>query len=256
MANPRLLAIDPSLTATGWCVVELGAEPALLAAGVIETKPTPKAKRHGATQCEDDMRRAAYVYGQLSRVERRHTPAIVAVEAAAGSKSAKAAKALGIAQAAVACFVYECFGGRAVYVTTHAAGEACGLAPTQRVAGGRTAEESDAARKARKAAIAEAVIARYGLGAWADALGAHHDFDGALLPRYEGAHDAAAVALAAWQRPEVAAVRAMRAELETDRVMHGEVVHLDEAAAARLDELIETTRPSAALRAVLDGGEQ
>ncbi len=210
-----LLALDPSFAAYGWAVLELGTAPRLIAAGVIETKPTPKNKRTGSA-CEDDARRVRFLRRELGRLFDAHRPVVVAAEAASGSKSAIGAKALGIAQAITACVVDEhMHDGQAIYVSALEAGDALGLERTQRTTRPKGTPkpkgEIDRARKARKAAIARAVIARLGEHAWRHALELGSD-ELASDARWEGAHDAAAVALAAWERPEVAAVRALVAD--------------------------------------------
>jgi Holliday junction resolvasome RuvABC endonuclease subunit len=209
-----MLAIDPSLTATGWVLLELGAEPLLVSAGVIETAPTPK-KRRGL-QLEDDMRRARYIRRELRLVIETYRPALTAIEAGFGSQNAKAAKSLAIAQTAASLAIDEQFAeARALYVTVHEAGDAIGLARTQRAATGKakTAKERGVSSRARKAKIAELVIARFGVDAWARALAClPHQLEG---DHFEGAFDAAAVALAAWEHPVCASVRAIAARQTT-----------------------------------------
>lgn len=212
--TPVLFCMDPSLTAFGWVALELASEPALLGAAVIETKPTSAAKRKklGISVAEDDVRRAVYLRRELERLLSVYRPVAVAIEAAAGSKSAVGAKALGIAQAVAACVVdghlNDAIG---VYVTARDAGQAAGITPAQRTVGGKSAKESDAARAARKSSIARAVVERFGVEAWSHALGVPRP--DVFAKKYEGAHDAAAVGLAAWERPEVAAMRRFAATL-------------------------------------------
>lgn len=237
MTWPILLALDPSMTAFGWAVIALTPDgPVLIAAGVIETTPTPEKKRKklGLSVAEDDARRARFIRREIVRAFHQYPPAIVAAEAGFGSQAAKSAKLLGSAQAIAACVIDELLGdARAVYVTVHEAGDAIGIARAQRVTKPRrkkgegntpaepprelTKEEKREinrarakSKKERKNAIAEAVVERFGVGAWALALGTHDD--DVLGEHWEGAHDAAAVGLAAWERPEVAAVRAMAAQ--------------------------------------------
>lgn len=220
MRWPILLALDPSMTAFGWAAVALTPDgPVLLAAGVIETKPTSEKQRKklGMTVAEDDARRARFIRRELASLMHAHAPTIVAIESGFGSQGAKAAKLLGAAQAVAACAVDTHLAvGRAIYVTVHEAGDAIGIQRTQRAVGGRDAKARAESSKTRKAAIARAVIARFGVLQWMRALGITGTTDEGDLAmrakRYEGAFDAAAVAIAAWERPEVAAVRAMAAQ--------------------------------------------
>lgn len=206
--NYRLLAIDPSITEPGYAVIDLSRAAArLVAAGVWNTKPEKAAKR-----ADDNLRRALYVWRELRRVIALHRPVAIAIESGSGSKNAKTALMLGMAQAVAACVADDHLEhGTPVYVTALEAGAALGLTPTQRRAKGsppKTSGQSARDRKARKAAIAQAVVARLGAVEWRAALGIEDDGD-ALATRWEGAHDAAAIALAAWERPEVAGLRAI-----------------------------------------------
>lgn len=206
-----MVAIDPSLAAPGYAVIDLaGAEPRLLAAGVFETKPDKRAKR----KTEDDARRELYVRRGLASVLRIHRPKIVAAELSFGSRNIKAALAMRSARVIVSCVVDEYFEGASpVWVTAPEAGIALGITATQRKTKGeakKTSAEKDADRNARKSAIARAVVERLTPGAWVRALGLEIGDDEELFAaRWEGAFDAAAVGLAAWERPEVASVRAM-----------------------------------------------
>lgn len=210
--NYRLLAIDPSIRAPGYAVLDLGrAAPRLIAAGVWNTEPAK-----GVTRGDDNVRRTLYVWRVLRRVIALHDPIAIAIESGAGSKNAKTALMLGHAQALAACAADDHLGGASpIYVTALQAGVVLGLTPTQRRAKGsgpKTSAQSARDRKARKAAVAAAVIERLGVAAWREALGLddedEHE-DDLRAPRWEGAHDAAAVALAAWERPEVGGLRAI-----------------------------------------------
>lgn len=204
--NYRLLAIDPSIVAPGYAVLDLSrAAPRLIAAGVWNTAPEKGAKR-----ADDNLRRALYVWRELRRVIALHDPIAIAIESGAGSKNAKTALMLGLAQAVAACAADDHLGrSTPIYVTALEAGAALGVTPTQRRAKGappKSSAQSARDRKARKEGVAAAVVERLGAEAWRDALA----IDGEpLAPRWEGAHDAAAVALAAWERPEVGGLRAI-----------------------------------------------
>lgn len=206
--NYRLLSIDPSITAPGYAVLDLSrASPRLLAAGVWNTSP-----QKGAKRSDDNLRRALYVWRELRRVIALHNPIAIAIESGAGSKNAKTAIMLGLAQAVAACAADDHLErGTPLYCTAMHAGAVLGVTPTQRRAKGsppKTSADSARDRKARKQAVAAAVLERLGAAAWREALGLEDD-DDPLAACWEGAHDAAAVALEAWERPEVAGLRAI-----------------------------------------------
>jgi hypothetical protein len=216
-----LLAIDPSLAAPGYAVLELGLTgPFLLAAGVFETKRADENKRRSVF--DDNMRRALYIRRELRAVIDRYTPQLIAVEAAGGSKSAQAVGAMMIAQAVVACLVDEHLrGGRPIYITALEASTALGVQPTQRAKKGekKSSAQSSRDRKARKAAVAQAVVERLGVRQWFCALDIREEpiaYDDVIDPRWDGAHDAAAIALAAWELPEVAAFRMIARQATID----------------------------------------
>lgn len=203
----KIVAFDPSITAFGWAVLETGhgRAPALAQAGVVLTEPAPK--KHRTTVAEDDARRVRHIRRELAKVLEEHRPVMVAIEVPFGSQAAKAAKLLGAAQALATCLVDDHLGGRAIYVTVHEAGDALGIQRTQRVAKGekKSAADGKKSSKARKSAIVQAVEARFGGKAIRAALSL--PVGDWTHPRWEGAFDAVAVGLAAWDRPEVAAFR-------------------------------------------------
>ncbi|HEU4427325.1 MAG TPA: crossover junction endodeoxyribonuclease RuvC [Myxococcota bacterium] len=240
-----LLAIDPSLAAPGYAVLDLSrAEPHLIAAGAWETAPDKNAESKSA----DMLRRVLYIWRELRKVIALHQPQLIAIESGAGSTNAKTAAAMARASTVAACAADEHLnGGAPIYITAMAAGAALGIGVTQRATKARPSAEEKAARKAaaerkkylggkrmaeltpeeqaekraltkgaakkrdeRKAAIAKAVVDRLGLARWARALGLVDravSYDELVDPRWEGAHDAAAIALVAWELPEVAAHR-------------------------------------------------
>jgi hypothetical protein len=214
-----LLAIDPSLSGSGYAVFDLSrAEPHLIAAGVFETKKDPKAARTG----DDLSRRVLFVKRSLQSVLREHRPRLVAAELPGAAQGFHAAVAMASAKTNVDCIVDDYLeGGSPIYLTPIAASTALGIHATQRTKRGEPKKDSaqkSRDRKARKAAIARAVVERLGMHAWLAAFGGDYaaaDLDGpdvyalASDPRWEGAHDAAAIGLAAWTLPEVAAVRMM-----------------------------------------------
>lgn len=93
-----ILGIDGSLTATGWTrVAVMGGVAEALAESCVQT--SPEAKRRRIYAADDDGRRIDEIAGALSHQMR--VVDFVAVEAPAGSKSSKAAKALGLVYGAV-----------------------------------------------------------------------------------------------------------------------------------------------------------
>ena len=182
-AAPRFLAVglDPSLTATGWAVVELTGRGRLVDAGVIRNAPAKNRLR--VLEAEDDARRGLEIRRALALVLERHRPIIAVQEANAGSRSAKAAGALHRAQQACVNAVDADLGGLPIFVT---AGEA-----KRRLCGKRDAPKS---------AVERAVIEHFGREAWAV-------LQGVAPSKRENAYDAAAVVLAAWDQPEIAALR-------------------------------------------------
>jgi Holliday junction resolvasome RuvABC endonuclease subunit len=96
----KLLAIDPSLTATGLVVVELGPDTErVLEQAFVQTKPDAKS-RH-VYQADQDGARIDEIADAVLRLMREHRVDIVACEAPAGSQHANAAKALALAYGAI-----------------------------------------------------------------------------------------------------------------------------------------------------------
>lgn len=93
----HVLGIDPGLRATGWAVLVLepARGPALGAAGVITTKPTPK--RRGFYQADDDARAIDAIARGLEDACARWSPVAAAVEVPAGGKGSRAVRAMAMA---------------------------------------------------------------------------------------------------------------------------------------------------------------
>ena len=244
-----LLAIDPSLTAPGYAVLDLGrAEPHLIAAGAWETAPD----KNAGSKSADMLRRVLYIWRELRAVIALHQPKLIAIESGAGSTNAKTAAAMARASTVAACAADDHLkGGAPIYISAVAAGTALGITSTQRATRARPTAEERSARKMlaarkkelgtkrmgeltpdeqaekraltkaaakkrddRKDAIARAVVAELGLIQWAGCLGfalAPNNAEATLVEvlhsDWEGAHDAAAITLAAWVLPEVAGMR-------------------------------------------------
>lgn len=95
-----VLGVDPSLCNTGLAAVDLSpAGYRVVEALVVRTDPS--AKRRRFLVGDDDARRVALIAGALDAAITKHRPVALVVEAPAGSKGARAARALGLAIATV-----------------------------------------------------------------------------------------------------------------------------------------------------------
>lgn len=211
-AQPVLLALDPSFTATGWAVVELATE-RVVALGVIATEPRKPAQRRDATAALLDGERGLRIRRELLVVLRTFLPVVVVQEANVGSKSAKAAAALARAQQACLDAIDEHLGAEPVFVTPQAA---------KKAAVGRlnaTKDDIEAAMRARWSRIRppSELDELFGVAKQHECTGA--DLEALLrepLPsgerarppgEWENAWDALAVAHAGWDSPAVGAAR-------------------------------------------------
>jgi len=105
-----ILALDPSLCATGWCIAPLPESPVdELLTGVITTEPSPKKQR--LYQAEDDAQRALKLYRALQDLVMigpapRNALELpqYAVEQPTGSQSARGAAALKLVQGLIIGF--------------------------------------------------------------------------------------------------------------------------------------------------------
>jgi Holliday junction resolvasome RuvABC endonuclease subunit len=96
----KLLAIDGSLTATGFGLVELGPE-AELCVGVDFCATKPDTKSRHVYQADQDGARIDDIVDTLLAILDAHRPDVVAMEAPAGSQHANSAKALALAYGAM-----------------------------------------------------------------------------------------------------------------------------------------------------------
>jgi Holliday junction resolvasome RuvABC endonuclease subunit len=95
-----VLGVDPSLCNTGIAAVDLRPTcDAVMETLVIVTEPSAKKRR--VLTSDDDARRVAEIAAGLDAAIRKHRPVALIVEAPAGSKGARAARALGLAIATV-----------------------------------------------------------------------------------------------------------------------------------------------------------
>jgi Holliday junction resolvasome RuvABC endonuclease subunit len=189
----RLLALDPSFTSTGWVVVDLGAVPSgyIIAAGVIRTAPPKASERLLAAVA--DCRRGAVIRSGVTALLIDHDVTLVAMEAVAGSQSARSAAAL--ARASQACWDACAPLGEPIAVTPAAVKQA-----------------AVGALGASKDAVADAMRRRWHSYGLLEAIRAARDA-GLPFGQLEHVYDAAAVAVAVWDHPAVAGLRAVaRAE--------------------------------------------
>jgi Holliday junction resolvasome RuvABC endonuclease subunit len=93
----KMLAIDPSLTATGFVVLDLAADhrEVVLAMEFVETKPDAKSVH--VYQADQDGARCDQIARKALQLVRTYEPDVIACEAPAGSQHANAAKALALA---------------------------------------------------------------------------------------------------------------------------------------------------------------
>lgn len=177
-----LLCIDPSFTATGWVVVELGGEGRIVDVGVVRTKPAKSSARFSAAQ--DGAWRGSAIRRAITAAIAHHAPLLVAQEGSAGSKSAKSAAGLARAQQACVDAVETALGAMPLILTPQAVKQAsCG--------GNLAASKGDLEDAAcrRWPALKSLVVAVQPKGA------------------REHVYDAACVALTIWTLPEVVGLR-------------------------------------------------
>ena len=97
MSTIRMLGLDPSLTSTGWSVLEIDTETReivnVIAMGTIKTAPTKNKKQRKSS---DDLDRARTIIMNLRDVIKEYDIKLAASEVPAGAQSAKAARAFGI----------------------------------------------------------------------------------------------------------------------------------------------------------------
>lgn len=96
----RLLAVDPGFRATGWVALDYhGGPPSVIDAGVIRTARTTT-KQHTYV-ADDDARCLREIHRGLMSAVLRYLPDVLIAETPAGSKSSRAAKAMGMVYAVV-----------------------------------------------------------------------------------------------------------------------------------------------------------
>jgi Holliday junction resolvasome RuvABC endonuclease subunit len=97
MSVINLLGIDPSLTATGWSVIEVDTDTRQIvrvrAVGLIETAPT---KIKSVRKSSDALERARKIRTELLAVIAQHNIKLAASEVPSGAQSASACYAFGI----------------------------------------------------------------------------------------------------------------------------------------------------------------
>jgi Holliday junction resolvasome RuvABC endonuclease subunit len=176
----RLLAIDPSLTATGMVVVDDGVT--LVSNLFVATKPDAKSRHVYAA--DKDGARVDEIADAVLVMVRGSRPDIVACEAPAGSQHAVSAKALALA-----------------YGTIRGALRACGITPVM-VQAHHAKKAATGNKGASKDDVVAAMQARFGV-----------QIGGSKAYR-EAIADALSVACAAMGEPTVQALMRKRAEVE------------------------------------------
>jgi Holliday junction resolvasome RuvABC endonuclease subunit len=98
-----ILGIDPSLTGTGWCVMQKESGVwKVVDKRILKTSPATKKKR--IYKADDDARRIRYIFEGLTDVVQKYSIPLVVTEApSGGGKSASAVKGMAFATAIVAC---------------------------------------------------------------------------------------------------------------------------------------------------------
>lgn len=179
----KALAIDPSLTSTGWVLFDLQTGEAI-EAGVIRTAPAKKTER--LTVAEDMAMRGVHIRRGVGRVMLDHMPVVVVQEGNAGSRTAKVAAGLARAQQACVDAVDTTLGGLPMIVTPQSVKKAAvGVV------------------KATKGDMEQAAVR------WCPSLPAVVAATGLPKGQHEHMHDAACVMLSVWRLPSVASLRAM-----------------------------------------------
>jgi Holliday junction resolvasome RuvABC endonuclease subunit len=179
-----MLTLDPSFTATGWAVIDLGrAIP--IGGGVIRTAKAKRSER--LTAAEDDAQRGLSIFKTITAVIQQYDPLVIAQEGNLGSQSAVGAK--GLARAQQACVDAICAlrdGSLPLFVTPQYVQKTC-----------------TGKRSASKPEMEAAAVARWpgvDLAAFV-----------AAVPKgqRDGFYDALCVAQSVWDHPAVASVRLM-----------------------------------------------
>ena len=98
-----ILGIDPSLTGTGWCIMQKKTTDwEIIDKGILKTAPE-KGKRK-IYKCDDDARRIRYIFEGLTGLIGKYGIQVCVTEApSGGGKSASAVKGMAFATAIVAC---------------------------------------------------------------------------------------------------------------------------------------------------------
>jgi len=173
-----MLAIDGSLTATGFAVVLAGETESCVSTHFCATKPDAKS-RH-VYQADQDGSRIDDIVSMLLGILDSHRPDVVAMEAPAGSQHANSAKALALAYGAI-----------------RGALRARGITPIM-VQAHHAKKAGAGTKNATKEQVIEAMTARFPS---ADITGSK--------ARREAVADALSVACAALEEPTVQAMRRM-----------------------------------------------
>lgn len=97
MSTVRLLGLDPSLSHTGWCVLEVDTEARAITKVLIHgTVVTEKSKNKKVRKSSDDLERARTIARYLQEVIKVWDIKLAASEVPSGAQSASASRAFGI----------------------------------------------------------------------------------------------------------------------------------------------------------------
>jgi crossover junction endodeoxyribonuclease RuvC len=93
-----ILGLDPGWASLGWGLLDLsGPRPRCLGAGVIRTKPNPRANK-----CDDNVERCAVLHDALVRLHDEHRFIIIAAEAQSWTRFAQADRGVAMAWGVIA----------------------------------------------------------------------------------------------------------------------------------------------------------
>jgi Holliday junction resolvasome RuvABC endonuclease subunit len=190
----NLLALDPSFTATGWCIIDLAAGRPV-AMGVIRNPVLKDERAKRATAAENDAMRGTIIRHAVTALVSRFQPAIAVLEGDAGSQHAKAAK--GLSRAQQACVDALDAVGFPLFVTPQA---------VKKCAVGRLSATEEEMRRAMEARWFEGQQLPYELDVLLEARPPYAQKP-APPGEWHNAIDALAVAACVWELPAVASLR-------------------------------------------------
>lgn len=186
----RILGLDPSLTAFGWCICTLHnrdgeAVFSVRDGGCATTKPMSKAKKKHSYVGEDDVERAVSIANTIAMAADDTRIDCVAYEISGGAQSSRASRALGIAAGIAASTAGMLYPGALLVGVT--------------------------AIDAKSLAVLDGGAPKEKVIAWAESISPMGIFEGESKERKSGIADAIAVAfVASLTRPCLSRVGASR----------------------------------------------